>query len=1119
MNHSKAAAALVFLLLFLCFGTAGATGYGNVEVHLNGGDDVAYIGETNTIEIWIENDAVVDGLSLGFEFSIGRDFQFNASYGSYGYVNEEGRVVGAFNLFASANNYFDAVSPDSVLIGGASIGSGLPAGWGLCYTLEVDIPSGQSDLPDGFCIDNVFIPTGGSWGFHDNDGTYPPLYQGNYNTSTLAPDAPPVCFDIVNRVTNPPEISNCPPELVGNHCDVVSYQFTATDPDPGDQISWAVISGPGTITTQGGLYTVQGLEAGNYDVVVEVVDLYGNYDQCPFTLYMTNNAPFLVLPCEDQIAYFGELLTYQIQAGDPDPCDMLNYGLMNVSPTPDGLMSVLDNGLFEFDPTELDIGVQYDVAIEISDGWESVDCNFVVTVRSSLLFDVDFVQLDWYDTDSTLAVENSVWGRFDWSYYTDDSLTYYLNLTISNGGSYQWMVQNLPLFPTLPVKERREGVYLDLEDLGISDGEEIGAITYVATVTPEPLLTQPVTPILPATFTSEDRFAWDRHYDVEPPMAASPAPVNVRVPATATQIGSDRDVGAVQEGNCCCMAGSIARSVDWLNRTHALGINANAQEIYDGLRTAGVSVPGEDVTVEDWIEAKVDYTDMNCQDRIVTKVWDRGNTFIGPIAGLSESNEGLIDWLKREIKTEDIELAYCWWDPASGTWKAHIVTIVDVFEDTNGDIYVKYREDGQQGNSAAGDSGVLTAKLAPHDGGWYGLGSTGNFLYFGLSESAKSTAVIGESEGVRVRETFTVHQRSFRQPQFANDLHFKVWTDSDINGADIEIIGFGEVEAAQNGTREISVDCAKGQVPYCTHLKIDVSLYLNNRNEKHVRDVRWTRTGREEAKACPDFGWMIDPPVETAPGEFMHRVHLYNDDLTDPILLDAVELKPANNFVYDLTTLNAFTYMLPTMTLSPQESYVYDLYEYDAMSSHIYGHFLVRDEMENQLVEDWFDHPTTSYVVGDADGNSIVNISDAVSLISYIFGGGPAPVPVSAGDADCSGFVNITDAVYLIAYIFGGGPAPGDCPEGSTRLGPFCVTNDTGTAKQGVTIVLAGTGGTLSNPIVTEKPEGCGDATVDAQYNTVTITFDSNCIPAEGRVCFTVCSMHSPIEVAGVEWF
>ncbi len=64
---------------------------------------------------------------------------------------------------------------------------------------------------------------------------------------------------------------------------------------------------------------------------------------------------------------------------------------------------------------------------------------------------------------------------------------------------------------------------------------------------------------------------------------------------------------------------------------------------------------------------------------------------------------------------------------------------------------------------------------------------------------------------------------------------------------------------------------------------------------------------------------------------------------------------------------------------------------------------------------------------GDADGNGIVNISDAVFLIAYIFGGGDAPNPLCQGDADGNAIVNISDAVYLIAYIFGGGDPP-HCP-------------------------------------------------------------------------------------------
>ena len=61
---------------------------------------------------------------------------------------------------------------------------------------------------------------------------------------------------------------------------------------------------------------------------------------------------------------------------------------------------------------------------------------------------------------------------------------------------------------------------------------------------------------------------------------------------------------------------------------------------------------------------------------------------------------------------------------------------------------------------------------------------------------------------------------------------------------------------------------------------------------------------------------------------------------------------------------------------------------------------------------------------GDADGNGIFTISDAVFLINYIFAGGAPPNPNCNGDSDGNGIITISDAVYLINYIFAGGPAP-----------------------------------------------------------------------------------------------
>jgi hypothetical protein len=60
---------------------------------------------------------------------------------------------------------------------------------------------------------------------------------------------------------------------------------------------------------------------------------------------------------------------------------------------------------------------------------------------------------------------------------------------------------------------------------------------------------------------------------------------------------------------------------------------------------------------------------------------------------------------------------------------------------------------------------------------------------------------------------------------------------------------------------------------------------------------------------------------------------------------------------------------------------------------------------------------------GDANGDGMVDISDAVSLIGYIFNGGALSNPTSA-DTNCDSSVDISDVVLLINYVFGGGQSP-----------------------------------------------------------------------------------------------
>ncbi len=66
------------------------------------------------------------------------------------------------------------------------------------------------------------------------------------------------------------------------------------------------------------------------------------------------------------------------------------------------------------------------------------------------------------------------------------------------------------------------------------------------------------------------------------------------------------------------------------------------------------------------------------------------------------------------------------------------------------------------------------------------------------------------------------------------------------------------------------------------------------------------------------------------------------------------------------------------------------------------------------------------YLCGDANSDKIVNVSDAVWIINYVFAGGDPPDPLESGDANCDGVCNVSDAVGIINYVFVDGNQPCD---------------------------------------------------------------------------------------------
>ncbi|MGB2979727.1 MAG: dockerin type I domain-containing protein [Candidatus Zixiibacteriota bacterium] len=65
-----------------------------------------------------------------------------------------------------------------------------------------------------------------------------------------------------------------------------------------------------------------------------------------------------------------------------------------------------------------------------------------------------------------------------------------------------------------------------------------------------------------------------------------------------------------------------------------------------------------------------------------------------------------------------------------------------------------------------------------------------------------------------------------------------------------------------------------------------------------------------------------------------------------------------------------------------------------------------------------------SQMPGDANGDGMVEVSDIVFILNYMFQGGPPSNPPAAMDINGDCFVGLSDLIWLINYLYRGGPPP-----------------------------------------------------------------------------------------------
>jgi hypothetical protein len=86
------------------------------------------------------------------------------------------------------------------------------------------------------------------------------------------------------------------------------------------------------------------------------------------------------------------------------------------------------------------------------------------------------------------------------------------------------------------------------------------------------------------------------------------------------------------------------------------------------------------------------------------------------------------------------------------------------------------------------------------------------------------------------------------------------------------------------------------------------------------------------------------------------------------------------------------------------------------------------------------------FIRGNANGDGVINITDGIYILNFLFLGGETPECLDAADSNNDDIVNITDGIYVLNFLFLGGgdppapfPACGLDPEGDED-GVTCLT-------------------------------------------------------------------------------
>jgi hypothetical protein len=217
------------------------------------------------------------------------------------------------------------------------------------------------------------------------------------------------------------------------------YQVQATDPDPGDVLTFSLSGAPGFLNINSGNGLISGTPAtsdtGQYNISVRVEDLTGLFDTRNYTLTVTDTVVFVnapvIISTPGNSAYVNAPYQYLVIATDADPDDILVFTMPTAPPflgiTSQGDTSALVSGT----PSASNVG-QFDVTIIATD--------------IAGLADTQFYQITVTDTTPNPNLPPQITSQPDTMVYVDSLYRYQVVATDPNPGDI--IEYSLPISPS-----------------------------------------------------------------------------------------------------------------------------------------------------------------------------------------------------------------------------------------------------------------------------------------------------------------------------------------------------------------------------------------------------------------------------------------------------------------------------------------------------------------------------------------------------------------------------------------------------------------------------------------------------------------------------------------------